>query len=50
MGVPGYLSLYRCLVSARIRSQMQYRMSFVLEVLGNFFITVLDFVTIARNG
>lgn len=47
MGVLGYLSLYRCLVSARIRSQMQYRVSFVLEVLGNFFITVLDFVTIA---
>jgi ABC-2 type transport system permease protein len=37
------LRLYRRLVGARIRSQLQYRTSFALDVLGMFLITFLDF-------
>lgn len=40
------LSLYLRLVSARIRGQMQYRVSFVLDVLSNFLITFVDLIGI----
>ena len=37
------LRLYRRLVGARVRSQLQYRASFALDALGMFLITFLDF-------
>jgi ABC-2 type transport system permease protein len=37
-----YLELYLRLIASRIRSQMQYRVSFVLELIGNFLITFTD--------
>jgi ABC-2 type transport system permease protein len=37
-----YLPLYRSLISANLRSQMQYRVSFVADLIGNFLITLLD--------
>jgi ABC-2 type transport system permease protein len=37
-----YLPLYRRLISANLRSQMQYRVSFVADLIGNFLITILD--------
>ena len=40
------LGIYRRLVAARIRAQLQYRLSFVLTVLGNMLLSVLDFVAI----
>ncbi len=40
------LSLYPVLVGSRIRSQVQYRTSFVLYVLGAFILTIADFVAI----
>jgi ABC-2 type transport system permease protein len=39
-------ALYVRLVTARVRSQLQYRTSFVLEVLGVFLISFLDFLAI----
>ena len=39
--------IYRRLAGARIRSDLQYRTSFWLFTLGQFFITFVDFVTIA---
>ena len=42
-----YVRLYPRLISAQIRSQMQYRASFVAEVVGNFLITSLDFIALA---
>lgn len=38
--------LYVRLVSARLRAQLQYRTSFVLDVIGAFLISFLDFVAI----
>jgi ABC-2 type transport system permease protein len=40
------LALYLRLVRAQIRSQLQYRVSFALEVVGVFFITFLDFLAV----
>lgn len=40
------VGIYRRLVAARIRAQLQYRLSFGLTVLGNLFLTTLDFVVI----
>ncbi len=37
-----YLPLYRRLISANLRSQMQYRVSFVADLVGNFLVTILD--------
>ncbi|MGH8906321.1 MAG: ABC transporter permease [Egibacteraceae bacterium] len=38
------VALYCRLVRARVRSQLQYRTSFALELIGMFLITFLDFV------
>jgi ABC-2 type transport system permease protein len=40
------LGIYRRLVTARVRAQLQYRLSFVLTVLGNMLLSALDFVAI----
>jgi ABC-2 type transport system permease protein len=40
------LALYGRLVGAQIRSQLQYRASFALDVVGNFLISFLDFAAI----
>ena len=40
------LELYGRIIAARIRAQLQYRTSFVLESVGMFFVTFLDFVVI----
>lgn len=40
------LSLFRCLAGARVRSDFQYRTSFVLRVLGQIGITCLDLLAI----
>lgn len=42
-----YLGLYFRLIASRIRSQMQYRVSFAAELLGNVLITGLDFAMVA---
>ncbi len=42
-----YLDLYWRLVSARIRSQMQYRLSFLADVLSTFLGTFVEFGAIA---
>jgi ABC-2 type transport system permease protein len=42
-----WLALWRRLVGARIRGQMQYRVSFGLQVVTQFMLTGLDFVAIA---
>jgi len=39
--------LYRRLVGAQIRSQMQYRVSFILDLAAQFFGNVFDFATVA---
>ncbi|HEV8654925.1 MAG TPA: ABC-2 family transporter protein [Candidatus Limnocylindria bacterium] len=39
-------ALYLRLVRARLRAQLQYRSSFVLDVIGTFVISFLDFVVI----
>src|SRR5690349_7413899 len=41
------LSLYFRLIGARIRAQMQYKLSFWLELLGFALVTGMEFVTIA---
>lgn len=41
------LALYFRLLGAQLRSEMQYRASFVAELLGNLFITGLDFALVA---
>lgn len=41
------LSLYLRLISARIRAQMQYKMSFWLELLGFVLVTGLEFAVVA---
>ena len=38
--------IYRRLVGARIRSQLQYRLSFVLNLVGMAIVTFLDFAVI----
>jgi len=40
------LVLYRRLVAARVRAQLQYRTSFALETLGMFLVSFLDFAAI----
>src|SRR5437870_6367631 len=39
--------IYRRLIGARIRTDWQYRLSFVLYTAAQFFVTILDFLTIA---
>jgi len=41
------LHLYWRLTSAYVRSEMQYRVSFVLRLLGSFAVTIVDFAGIA---
>ena len=41
------VGLYLRLVEARVRAQMQYRVSFVLEIVGNFLLGFIDFLAIA---
>ncbi len=41
------VSLYRRLLAAQLRSEMQYRASFVAELIGNLFVTGLDFALVA---
>ena len=40
------VAVYRRLISAAIRSQLQYRLSFALDVVGTFFVTFLDFAAV----
>lgn len=40
------LVLWGRLIDARIRAQLQYRVSFALDILGNFLISFLDFAVI----
>jgi ABC-2 type transport system permease protein len=40
------VSLYRRLIGAHVRSQLQYRLSFALNFLGMALITLLDFIAI----
>ena len=40
------LGIYRRLIGARIRAQLQYRLSFALNLVGNALITFLDFAAI----
>jgi len=40
------LGLYFRLIGARIRGQMQYRVSFLLETTAQFFATFIDFLTV----
>jgi ABC-2 type transport system permease protein len=40
------LTVYARLVGAQIRSQLQYRVSFALDLASNFFITFIDFVAV----
>src|SRR5512139_2776549 len=42
-----YAGLYLRLISSRIRSQMQYRVSFFAETTGTLLITALDFAMVA---
>lgn len=42
-----YLRLYRYLISARIRSQMQYKLSFVADLVSTFLGTFIEFGAIA---
>lgn len=42
-----YLRLYRHLISARIRSQMQYKLSFAADLVSTFLITFIEFGAIA---
>lgn len=42
-----YIALYRRLIGARARSQMQYRVSFWLAAVGNIAVTLGDFLAIA---
>lgn len=42
-----YFPLYLKLLAARLRSDMQYRISFSAEIVGTFLITALDFAMVA---
>ncbi len=44
--MPYTLRLYFRLLGARVRSEMQYRLSFFAQTLGQFLVTFLDFVTV----
>ncbi|MGH2355684.1 MAG: ABC-2 family transporter protein, partial [Chloroflexota bacterium] len=46
-GLGGHLDLYRRLVGARIRSQMQYKVSFALSFISAFAANIVDFAAIA---
>ncbi|MEK7399766.1 MAG: ABC-2 family transporter protein, partial [Candidatus Poribacteria bacterium] len=41
-----YLKLYFNLISAVLRSQMQYKVSFIMQVVANFIVTFTDFIAI----
>jgi len=41
------LGLYGRLIGVQIRSQLQYRLAFVLDVLGTSLVTILNFATLA---
>ena len=41
-----YLKIYFNLVSAVLRSQMQYKASFIMQVIGQFIVTFTDFIAI----
>ncbi len=41
-----YLSLYFRLIGAQVRSEMQYRTSFIADLLGNLLVTGLDFAMV----
>jgi ABC-2 type transport system permease protein len=41
-----YLKLYFNLISAVLRSQMQYKASFIMQVIANFIVTFTDFIAI----
>jgi ABC-2 type transport system permease protein len=41
------LSLYRRLIAAQLRSQMQYKVSFLLALLGSFLLNLSEFGVIA---
>lgn len=45
-GVRADAGLYLRLVQAQMRAQLQYRASFVLQVLGQFGLTFVDFITV----
>ena len=42
-----YLKLYFSLMSAGLRSQMQYKVSFIFRVIGHFIVTTSEFISIA---
>jgi ABC-2 type transport system permease protein len=42
----GRVVIYRSLATSRIRAQSQYRLSFVLQILGTFLLSFMDFVEI----
>jgi ABC-2 type transport system permease protein len=44
--VASRVAIYSKLAGSRIRSQTQYRLSFALQLVGLFFFTFLDFVTV----
>lgn len=44
---PYYVRLYFRLTGAHLRSEMQYRASFIAQVFGTFLITALDFAMVA---
>jgi ABC-2 type transport system permease protein len=46
-GAPYYVRLYFRLLGAHLRSEMQYRASFIAQILGTFLITGLDFAMVA---
>lgn len=41
-----YIRLYFNLIGAILRSQMQYKASFIMQVIANFFVTFTDFIAI----
>lgn len=41
-----YVPLYRRFISVNFRSQMQYRVSFIADLVGNFLLTILDLATV----
>ncbi|GAA5191324.1 ABC transporter permease [Rugosimonospora acidiphila] len=43
---PGALAGYRQLLAAQVRSQLQYRVSFVMDILGNLVLTLVDVATV----
>jgi ABC-2 type transport system permease protein len=43
------LALYRRLVAAQVRAQLQYRLSFALDAVGMFLVSFLDFIVVLNN-